>query len=95
LSFLNVEGDAIPLSESPKTRTDNPGIMNKDVRSILLFNETVSLFFIEPFYGTICHCGNLLSHKFLKVPNFRYHPAKWYALRKKPLIQKDLKIMLA
>jgi hypothetical protein len=35
-------------------------MVNKHIRAIFLFNETIPFFLIEPFHGTICHSDVLL-----------------------------------
>jgi hypothetical protein len=36
-------------------------MMNKYIRSVILFDKTVTFFLTEPFYNTICHCDTLLK----------------------------------
>jgi hypothetical protein len=65
-ALLYVEGNLIAFIESFETAGINPGMMNKYIRAVLLFNETITLAGIKPLYNSIRHEDILLSKKFSK-----------------------------
>lgn len=61
LPLFDVECNAIAFIQGSKTRGIDPGVMDKYIRSILLLDEAIPLFFVKPFYSAICHSDVLLS----------------------------------
>ena len=84
-SLLDVKGNAVALLQGFKPRPIDTGMMHEYIRTILLFDKTIPLALIEPFYNTIGHCGTLLkkiSHSPILQdaarqmdPSFRMKPA--------------------
>jgi hypothetical protein len=60
-SLLDVKGNPVTFLQSFEPRPIDAGVMDENIRTILLFDKTITLAFIEPFYYTIGHCGTLLQ----------------------------------
>ena len=60
-TLFDGEGYAIALVQGLETVCNDAGKMNEYVRSVFLFDETITFFLVEPFYRSICHSDVLLS----------------------------------
>lgn len=63
-ALLNVECDMVTLIEGLEPDSIDPGVMNKDIRTVFLFDETETLAAVKPLYNSVGHCDFLLSKKF-------------------------------
>jgi len=61
LTLLYVKGNSITFVKSLKSGRIDSGMMNKHIRSIFLFNETVAFTAVKPFYNASSHSDTLLS----------------------------------
>jgi hypothetical protein len=60
-SLLDVKGNPVTFLQSFESCPVDAGMMHEYIRTILLFDKTITLAFIKPFYNTIGHCGTLLQ----------------------------------
>ena len=61
LSVLYIKSDPVTLIKRFKACCVDAGMMHEYVRSLLLFDKSVSLCIIKPLYDPICHCDSLLT----------------------------------
>jgi len=62
LSLLDVKSNPITFVKSFEPGRIDSGMMNKYIRSVFLFNETVAFTAVKPFYNAISHRDTLLSN---------------------------------
>lgn len=90
-ALLNVEGHFVTLIEGFETASIDTGMMNEDVRTVLLLNEAITFGVIKPFHNSIGHSDTLLSQNShgpkLRVATFD----KWnFPQRNRPAIKMSL-----
>jgi hypothetical protein len=71
IGILNLECHLFTLREAFESGRVNGREVNKDVSSVFLLNEPVTLFIAKPLYRSLCQGANLLSKSLYMVPNLR------------------------
>jgi hypothetical protein len=89
-SLFNFEGNLITFVERPESSRIDSGMMNENIRTIFLLDETITLTVIKPLYNAICHYDTPFVTVITIVPYFRMPPGRMdLSCRMKPAFNED------